>query len=197
MGAFYSNLLVRGTETDQIISWLGEHKQKAILLPARNQLVPVFHLDDMPQETMILARQISQDLSCTVLAVNNHDDDILSYWLHHNGELIDEYTSISPDAYFGMEDPEEEEDLDEESCGPVGGDAALLCQHLGGSPEAVEPILRDGGAMGGRFIFANERHRELLKALGIDGEGLNAGYDFLSDGFLPPGIVESDLIRVG
>jgi hypothetical protein len=74
--------------------------RKAVVTPEHEGCVVVFdeQSDDQDQEVIAdLASQLSSELQCPVLAMLNHDDDILWYRLYENGELSDEYDSRAPD----------------------------------------------------------------------------------------------------
>ncbi len=119
-----------------------------------------------------------------VLAIVVHDDDILFFQLYENGEITDDYDS-SP-GYF---------DPDAEPSAPVGGDAELLCVAFGTANVAeVSEILRkstydDDGP------DAVDRHVQLVSALGLPPWTVCAGFNYFSDGELPEGLSEGDLLR--
>jgi hypothetical protein len=132
-----------------------------------------------------MARRLSGEFRCPLLAVLNHDDDILWYQLYRDGELLDEYDS-RPNNF-----KEEAEDS-----GPEGGDAEKLCSAFGvDAVERVESILRKPSFDEGVYIFAMERHADLVEALGISPFGVGAGFDHVSIDELPEGLSQSDLLR--
>ena len=157
--------------------------RSAIVTPTQNNCVVVFdeQSDEQDQEIIAdLASQLSGILCCPLLAVLNHDDDILWYQLYLNGELVDEYNS-SP-GYF-------EGDMAE----PEGGNAGKLCAAFGAdSFEEVENILRQPSASGGGYTFAFERHSDLAEALGISTIGVGTGFSHVSRGEAPPEDFHSD-----
>jgi hypothetical protein len=187
MGAFYTNLLVKGASRDRIVSWLRERKRQSAVLPERDGVTPVFDKkceNQSHKEITRFAGSISKELKCTAWAVMNHDDGILAYWLFREGKRVNEYTSVNPAVYFLAEDPDELLGDDGLDFTPMGGDAAVLCELMGngGDRESAESILTDLGPMGGRFIDASERHYALLEALGIDPAELCTGYNYLRKG---------------
>jgi hypothetical protein len=132
-----------------------------------------------------LATRLSNKLRCPVLAVLNHDDAIFWYQLYLNGELADEYDS-SP-GYF---------DPSAEPSAPAGGDAQKLCSALtGASVVEVESILRKSSFDEGGYIFAIDRHTDLVRALGIPSFAVGAGFRYVSDGELPEGLDKQSLVK--
>jgi uncharacterized protein (DUF433 family) len=184
MGNFYTNYTLRGPSPQAVAAALAG--RSAIVTPAQDGCVVVFDEQSDDQDSAViteLASRLSRELRCPVLAVFNHDDDIFWYQLYLSGELADEYDS-SP-GYF---------DASAEPSGPAGGDAQKLCTAFGSSAVAeVERILRDEGS----YTFAVERHTDLARALGITLFGVGAGFRCVSDGELPEGLEEADIVRVG
>jgi len=187
MGNFYTNYTVRGPSQQAVAKALAG--RTAIVTPAQDGCVVVFDEQSEEQDQAViadLAACLSRELACPVLAVLNHDDDILWYQLYNSGELADEYDS-SP-GYF---DP-----LSEPSA-PAGGDARTLSEAFGASNVAeVESVLRKSAFEEGGYTFAFERHADLARALGIPSFGVGAGYRYVADGELPEDLEEDDLIRV-
>jgi hypothetical protein len=187
MGNFYTNFTLRGPKPAAVAKALAG--RNAFVTPEQDGCVVVFdeQSDEQDQDTITeLASRLSETFRCPVLAVLNHDDDIFWYQLYENGELSDEYDS-SP-GYF-----EETEELP----APTGGDAQKLCRAFGaGDPAAIEVILRKSAFEEEGYVFAFERHSDLVKALGIPSFGVAAGYGYISSGNLPEDLEEEDLIRV-
>ena len=190
MGNFYVNYTLRGPTQKAVAAAL--KGRSAIVTRAENGCVIVFdeESDEQNQEVIAaLGSRLSEELGCPVLAVMNHDDDILWYHLYLNGELADEYDS-NP-AYF---------DDEAEPAGPAGGDAHALCAAFGRSnEEEVGKILRkstldedDEEA----YTFAIERHSDLVRALGLPEFAVGGGFSYINDRELPEGLSEDDLMRV-
>jgi uncharacterized protein (DUF433 family) len=188
MGNFYTNYTLRGPSQQSVATALAG--RSAIVTPAQDGCVVVFDEQSDDQDSGViteLASRLSEELRCPVLAVLNHDDDILWYQLYLSGELADEYDS-SP-GYF---------DASAESCAPTGGDAQKLCSAFGAASVAeVESILRKSSLDEGGYTFAVERHTDLARALGIPSFGVGAGFRYIADGELPEGLDESEMVRVG
>ena len=187
MGNFYTNFTLRGPSQQAVAKALTG--RSAIVTPQQDGCVVVFDEQSDDQDTAVItdvARHLSGELRCPVLAVLNHDDDILWYQLHLSGTLADEYDSCP--SYF---DPEAE------PSGPAGGDAQKLCTAFG-SPNVteVERILRKSAFDEDGYAFAVERHTELARALGLPGFAVGGGYSYVSDGEVPEGLSDEDLFRV-
>jgi hypothetical protein len=187
MGNFYTNYTLRGPSQQAVAAALAG--RAAFVTPARNDCVVVFDEkseEQKPKRIANLAAGLSRKLDCPVLAVLNHDDDLLWYRLYLNGELADEYDS-SP-RYF---------DSSAAPSAPAGGDAQKLCSAFGASNVTeVERVLRRSSFDEGGYAFAVERHTDLAHALGIPAFGVGAGYRYVAQGELPEGLDEHDLIRV-
>ncbi len=187
MGNFYTNYTLRGPSPQAVAAALAG--RAALVTPAQNGCVVVFDEKSEEQNPEVIAdlvTRLSCELHCPVLAVLNHDDDILWYRLYLSGELGDEYNS-SPD-YF---------DSSAEPSGPAGGDARKLCDAFGTSNVAeVERVLRKSPFDEDGYAFAVERHADLAHALCIPPFGVGAGYRYVTEGELPEGLHERDLIKV-
>jgi hypothetical protein len=121
-----------------------------------------------------LGASLSAQFHCPVLAILNHDDDILYFELYENGEKTDEYNS-SP-AYFS-----EDEDAGEE---PIGGNAPRLAAVFGASDASrIERVLR---ASAEDYMFQTDRHRDLAEALGVPAFWVGVGHTYAKEGDLPP-----------
>lgn len=186
MGNFYTNYTLRGPSQQAVVAALAG--RSAFVTPAQDGCVVVFDEESDEQNTDVitgLASQLSRELSCAVLAVLNHDDDILWYQLFQNGELSDEYDS-SPDYFEPLAEPS----------APAGGDAQKLCSAFGASAVAeVENILRRSSYDPGDYTFAVDRHADLALALGIPSFGVGSGFRYISAGEFPEDLDENTLVR--
>lgn len=171
MGSFYTNHTVRGPSQVQLLEWLRD--RPALVSKAEGGQVVVLDAECEDQDGEVLAglaSKISKQFNCAVLAVLNHDDDVLYFELYESGSKTDEYNS-SP-SFF-----DESAETDE----PVGGDAERLCNVFNAAdPAKVEAALR------GDYVFAFERHRDLALALGLPMFSVGLGYNYVSEGDLPP-----------
>jgi hypothetical protein len=184
MGNFYVNYTLRGVGQSDVAKVLVG--RRARVTPVHKDCVVVFDEASESQdrqEITQLAAKLSKKLSCPVLIVLNHDDDILWYRLYVKGNLSDEYDS-NPDCFESVPKPS----------GPVGGDAAKLCATFGGDQAAVEKVLRVSKL--GVYAFEFERHAALVEALGISDYAVGTSYlsfryNELPEGFPPTKSLQS------
>jgi hypothetical protein len=185
MGNFYTNYTLRGPSQQAVAAALAG--RKAIVTPPHNGCVVAFDeaSDDQDQERIVeLATRLSSELRCAVLAVLNHDDDILWYQLYEGGKLTDEYDS-SP-GYF---------DPSVEPSAPAGGDAQRLCTAFGaGEAAAVEAVLRKSSYDEGGYVFAFERHADLVRALGLPEFAVGTAYASFEREEFPEGLSGEDMM---
>ena len=83
MGNFYTNYTLRGPSQQAVAAALAG--RSAIVTHEQDGCVVVFDeaSEDQGQEVITgLASRLSRELSCPVLAVLNHDDDIFWYQLY-------------------------------------------------------------------------------------------------------------------
>lgn len=186
MGNFYVNYTAHGVTQGEVAKALAE--RPCIVTRSANDTVVVFdeESDSQDQEVISsLATELSLKLRCPLLAVLNHDDDIFWYQLYRDGKLEDEYDS-SP-GYF---------DESAEPSAPVGGDAAKLCAAFGSTKiEEVERVLRKSSFDDDGYVFAFERHGDLVNALGISTFGVGTAYASFEYDELPEGLSAEDVVR--
>lgn len=168
MGNFYVNFSVRGAEQQQVAEVLRREGRSALVTEPRGDFVVVFDEEADRQGTeaiLAVGELLSREAGGPVLAVLNHDDDILCYWLFQQGGVVDAYNS-RPD-YFD----------DGAGGGEQGGDAERLCTALHPAAPAaeVERLLR------GEHVFAVEQHGELAKLLGLPNCSVGFGYEYANE----------------
>jgi len=174
MGNFYVNFTTRGPHQAAIAKSLRSAKRSAFVGPSLDALT-VFYDEQADTQydsaIKVVGEATSQDLNAPVLAVLNHDDDILAYWLFVKGKLVDEYNSFP--GYF-----------DDGDDTPSGGDAKKLCDAfaVAGKAKAVSEVLRQRD-----YTFAFERHRALAELLNFPSLYCFTGYRYLADGEVPEG----------
>ncbi len=186
MGNFYTNYTLRGPSQTAVAAAL--QGRQAVVTPMERGCVVAFDEASDSQDSAViaeLAAKLSDSLRCPVLAVLNHDDDILWWQLYEAGKLTDEYDS-SP-GYFNPE---------AEPSAPAGGNAERLCAVFGASdPGAVEGILRKSSYDEGGYAFAVERHADLMRALGLPKFGVGTAYASFDNGEFPEGLSKENMLR--
>jgi len=184
MGNFYTNYTLRLPSQQAAAGALAGRKAK--VTPPHNGCVVAFDeaSDDQDQERISeLAARLSGELRCAVLAVLNHDDDILWYQLYEDGNLTDKYDSAP--GYFDSS----------ELLAPAGGDAELLCAAFGSSDvAAVERVLRRQSFVDGGYVFAFERHADLVRALGLPEYAVGTAYASFGYEEYPEGLSGEDMM---
>jgi hypothetical protein len=186
VGNFYVNYSTRGRDREAVAECLRSAKRKAFVSPTINDTTVVFDEGADTQDEAIIkdvGKRISKVLAAPVLAVINHDDDILAYWLFEGGEISDEYNSCP--GYFS----------DEGGDTPEGGDAKKICSAFGVPAKAkqVEKILRDEE----EYVFALDRHKALAELLQHPWPYVCMGYGYIKEGSFAEGISAEDLLAVG
>lgn len=183
MGSFYTSHTLRGPSQAEVLGFL--KTRSALVSRSENQCFTVLDEACESQDGEVLAelaRQLSERFRCPVMALLNHDDDILYFELYEDGEKTDEYNSAP--GYF-------DENAEDEH--PTGGNAKRLCEvFIGADPEKVEAILR-----GNEYVFAVERHRDLAEALSLPACSVGIGYIYAAAGDLPPGVPEGAYAHTG
>ena len=180
MGSFYTSHTLRGPPQAEVLSWL--KGRSAYVSRSERSFTTV--LDEAcesqdSEELAALGASLSEHFKCPVLAVLNHDDDILYFELYDKGKKSDEYNS-NP-AYFG-------EEVEDDA--PSGGSAALLTAAFGAADAGrIEAVLRNS-----EYIFATERHKDLAAALGLPEFAVGIGFRYAAAGDPPPWVAEGTYV---
>jgi len=224
----YTNITLRTANLDAVLDFLNGQRVVAFVTPPQNDTLVVYDRASESQDDAILTARtaaLSRQFDCPTLAVLNHDDDILAYWLYDKGMPLD-HDNSAPGYFSGDDTP------------PAGGDAALLCRVFGVDPSQsaqIEAILRapsmpdadisptellnaamhdpaglpdllrqlgmdaTRGQAGAEhnYLFAMERHEALVDALGLPDYAIGLGFNYVSRGELPPDLSANDLRRTG
>jgi hypothetical protein len=200
MGNFSTNFTIRSEDQNRIADSLRRLQRDAYVFPpAAANVVVVDDASDSQsfEDIELLGSTLSADLQRPVLAVMNHDDDILYYWLFADGDLIDHYDS-TPD-YFDFAPPDVDIIAASENYQPAppqGGDAVRLCAafECPNNSSDAERILRKSSS---EYVFAIERHEALLKALEMSDHALGTAYASFEHGELPDELDVAQCIRIG
>jgi hypothetical protein len=183
VGNFYVNYTTRGPDREAVAKSLRAAERKSFVGPTVDGATVFFDAEsDTQNEEVIkgLGARASKDLGAPVLAVLNHDDDILAYWLFEAGQVVDEYNSCP--GYFDGDDPT-----------PAGGDASRLCAAFGvaGKAEQVDEVLRRED-----YVFAFERHTDLAELLKYPSDYVCLSYSDIAGGGLADAGGELDLLAI-
>ena len=181
MGSFYVNYTVRSADQAAVVKSL--KGRSAYVTPVKDGALVVTDEaaeEQDPDKVREVGELLSKSLKTPVLAVLNHDDDMLWLGLFENGRLADEYNSW-PDYFAGGTSP------------PAGGDAGKLCAAFGrgGREKDVDAVLKKKD-----YPVANGRHGDLVQALGLPDFAVGCGFNYLEEGELPEGLSDGDLVKV-
>src|SRR5262249_12449454 len=92
---------VKGASPRQVADVLERAGRHAIVTPSQADYVVAYDEEADRQATkpiLEVGSLLARELGSRVLAVLNHDDDLLCYWLFSDGELADSYNS-NPEAF--------------------------------------------------------------------------------------------------
>jgi len=134
MGNFYTNITLKGPDQYHVLEFLRENSREAFVSKDLNEFVVVFDAKSESQDDKVFrqaALSLSSKFCCPALAVLNHDDDVLCYWLFESGKETDSYNS-NPGYFTGKPLP------------PSGGNIRSLIDAFGCEcePASAEEILR-------------------------------------------------------
>jgi hypothetical protein len=185
MGNFYVNYTLKGPGQQEVAKALTG--RRSIVTPSQKECIVVYDEESDEQNTDIIAKlasKLSKEFKCPLLAILNHDDDILWYQLYTSGKLIDEYDSTP--GYF---DPKAK------PSGPAGGDAQKLCDAFGVNDViSMEGILRKSGFDEDGYVFAFLRHADIVRVLDLPEFGVGTAYASFDRDECPEGLTPDNLI---
>jgi hypothetical protein len=182
VGGFYVSFAVHGASQAGLTDSLKELKCRGFV-SKDVEGINVFYEEkaDSQDEDVILAvgTRVSKAVGKQVLAVLNHDDSVLMYWLFKAGKVVDTYNSAP--GYFNDEDNT-----------PVGGDTKKLCKAFATKEagELIREILTSED-----YVFAVERHEALAVALGMDPRFACLGFEAINGGEFPAGVTKKDFVK--
>lgn len=199
MGNFYTSIAIKTKDLDPVVDFLKKKRRISFVSKPNNAFIYLYDekCDQDPKQINQLCKKISLDNKCPVMAFNNHDDDLLNYWLFVNGEKVDQYDSAP--GYFQFKEVKP----------PRGGDPGKLCSVFD-CQEGVEKlgdILRKENSENDSYFLASERHKAICVILGLNfqlsalsfnsidiGGSENAG-DFIKIGDTPAAQFKRELQR--
>ena len=214
MGNFYVNFTIQSIDAAAVCDSLAAAHRTAIVVLDRKkkQVLVVDRVADEqdPSEINKLGRLLSKDERCSVLAVANEDDDVLRYWLFHEGKEVDSFDSglqtCSEQKFtnrYGVPvvvrnyDPTR---IESESWQPHarrkgerGGNVQAISDAFNAPSRADRVFL----VLHKEYDFAIDQHRALCRALGLSSVLIGRNYEDVDSGGLPATIPPSAVRRVG
>jgi len=182
MGNFYANLTVRSADTAGV-AWVLDSLRRRGYVATDGDVTFVYDeradaqdLDELRR----VAELVSRDCRSPVLAACNHDDDVLWLALAEHGRVADIYDSCP--GYF-----------DGGSTEPRLSDVGRLCAAFGAADREaeIESLLRLPRSA---VVLEVERHRKLLRQLGVRSDAGLLGYAYVSRGELS-GVAPAAVVR--
>jgi hypothetical protein len=178
MGIFYVNFSVKSSEPQQVAEVLRQEGRKAIVTSSQAGYVVVYDEEAENQSLQIILQVgnlLSKSLNTNVMAVLNHDDRILRYWLFKSGAVVDAYDS-RPD-YFkkffaGLNEDEADDELKSTDSDQVSNPQQLQLQL---NPKADLPKIKK--ILKTKYPKETDRHRAFAQALGLPNGSIAIGYD--------------------
>ena len=164
MGNFYANLAMRGVDPDRVASVLESHERTAFIATVGDSAFIYDERCDAQDlsESRTLARIVARELGISVLAVSNHDDDVLWIALADQRGAVDVYDSY-PGYFDGGSDQ------------PKLSSLSRLSAAFGAPRAELEKLLRTPhGAIG----LEVERHRRLMSILTVNPDAAVFGYRY-------------------
>ncbi len=178
MGIFYVNFSVKSVEQQKIADVLSQAGRTAIVTPSQAGYVVVYDEEAEGQSLQIIlnvGHLLSKSMNVPVMAMLNHDDRILRYWLFKHGTIVDAYDS-RPD-YFkkffaGLNEDEADDELKTTDSDQVSNPQQL---QLSLKPNADLPKIKK--ILKTKYPVERERHRLFAQALGLPEWSIGLGYD--------------------
>ena len=168
-GSFYTSIIVVQADPKAVINFIKTQSLKAFI---------VFSHSDVPTDVLVcekgmegqdeaygkaLAERLSKSLSGVTVYSLNHDSDILVIAIFSAGTQVFSYDS-APGYFDGKDDPPFMKGI--ENVSTVFPSAAI---------SDLDKALK------GEFIFADDRHAEIMKALGLPTYTAGLGYGYLNE----------------
>jgi len=192
MGLSYTNITTYGTTQNDLVWYLSGLRRDAYVSPTVRKATVVYDRksEDQGPDLGKLAHDISVRFECVALATLLHDGGVFWYQLWNAGQVINEYNS-NPGYFTGAV-----------TVMPEGGNAERLSSAFGAldAIKDVDNILKlpNYGAnkpSEARRIAPDDRHQELIQALGLPPFAAGFGFDSIKIGQLPQGISKTALMR--
>ena len=176
MGKFYVNFSIQSTDQQQIVTVLQNAGRLAIVSPTQSGYVVVYDEESDRQALPPIVQVgslLSESMNAPVLAVLNHDDRILRYWLFEKGAIVDVYDS-RPDYFnkffldLNEEDDDEMKDIDTTQISRP--EKLKDCFKSNLDLAKTKKILRN------KYLSETTRHRTFATELGLPDWSVGVGY---------------------
>ena len=176
MGKFYVNFSIQSTDQQQIVTVLQNAGRLAIVSPAQSGYVVVYDEESDSQALppiVQVGELLSKLVNAPTIAVLNHDDRILRYWLFEKGAIVDAYDS-RPDYFnkffldLNEEDDDEMKDIDTTQISRPEKLKDCLKSNL--DLAKTKKILRN------KYPSETTRHRTFATELGLPDWSVGVGY---------------------
>ena len=176
MGKFYVNFSIQSTDQQQIVTVLQNAGRLAIVSPTQSGYVVVYDEESDRQALPPIVQVgslLSESMNAPVLAVLNHDDRILRYWLFEKGAIVDAYDS-RPDYFnkffldLNEEDDDEMKDIDTTQISRP--EKLKDCFKPNLDLAKTKKILRN------KYPSETTRHRTFATELGLPDWSVGVGY---------------------
>ena len=171
MGAFYTNLILFGVTSSEVVGACRELRREAFVIATAGSKVVVFDEACDSQDTDEIESfgcALSERLSCEIVGVLNHDDDHLLLWRFSVGEVAARYSSIVDGVSFSW------------SISRVSG--GFLAYPF------IAAVLSWP-----TFIFQTMRHSLLARIAALPSCSVGFGHTYLSRGEIPPDTREDEI----
>ena len=176
MGKFYVNFSIQSIDQKQIVAVLQNAGRLAIVSPAQSGYVVVYDEESDRQALPPIVQVgslLSESMNAPVLAVLNHDDRILRYWLFEKGAIVDAYDS-RPDYFnkffldLNEEDDDEMKDIDSTQISRP--EKLKDCFKSNLDLAKTKKILRN------KYLSETGRHQAFVTELGLPNWSVGVGY---------------------
>jgi hypothetical protein len=194
MGKFYVNFSVKSADQQKVVDILHDAGRVAIVSPPQAGYVVVYDEETDRQALSSIVQVgtlLSESVNVSVLAVLNHDDRILRYWLFEKGAIVDAYDS-RPD-YFnkffsGLNEEDDDEMKDIDTTQISRPEKLKDCLKLNIDFAKTKKILRN------KYPSETTRHKMFATELGLPDWSVGVGYYDMSK--LKKEIVKNGVIKL-
>ncbi|MCY7406216.1 MAG: hypothetical protein LH631_02245 [Alkalinema sp. CAN_BIN05] len=179
MGKFYVNFSVKSSDQHQVVAVLRDAGRVAIVSPPQAGYVVVYDEETDRQALSSIVQVgtlLSESVNLPVLAVLNHDDRILRYWLFEKGAIVDAYDS-RPDyfnKFFSDLNEEDDDEMKDIDITQISRPEKLKdCLKSNIDLAKVKKILRN------KYSSETTRHQAFATELGLPDWSVGVGYYYV------------------